>query len=105
MMLGVTAFAATSITHHLANIYKFGAAPAGREYFDSMTFDPDSRRLYLSHGTGVLVHSRIGQWEAVGALPSNRLPLQLSKHSCGLRSRLQPGWLPTTLVPGSGKAS
>ena len=45
MMLGVTAFAATSITHHLANIYKFGAAPAGREYFDSMTFDPDSRRI------------------------------------------------------------
>lgn len=55
MMLGVAAFAATSINYHLANIYKFGAAPGGREYFDYMTFDPDSRRLYLSHGTEVLV--------------------------------------------------
>ena len=55
MMLGVTAFAATPIHYHLANTYKFGAAPGGREYFDYMTFDPDSRRLYLSHGTEVLV--------------------------------------------------
>ena len=55
MMLGVTAFAATSMNYHLANTYKFGAAPGGREYFDYMTFDPDSRRLYLSHGTEVLV--------------------------------------------------
>jgi hypothetical protein len=55
MMLGVTAFAATTINYHLANTYKFGAAPGGREYFDYMTFDPDSRRLYLSHGSEVLV--------------------------------------------------
>ena len=55
MMLGVTAFAATNINYHLANTYKFGAAPGGREYFDYITFDPDSRRLYLSHGSEVLV--------------------------------------------------
>jgi hypothetical protein len=55
MMLGVTAFAATTISYHLANTYKFGAAPGDREYFDYMTFDPDSRRLYLSHGSEVLV--------------------------------------------------
>jgi hypothetical protein len=55
MMLGVTAFAATTINYHLAETYKFGAAPGGREYFDYITFDPDSRRLYLSHGSEVLV--------------------------------------------------
>jgi len=55
MMLGVTALAATTINYHLAKTYKFGAAPGGREYFDYLTFDPDSRRLYLSHGSEVLV--------------------------------------------------
>jgi DNA-binding beta-propeller fold protein YncE len=55
MMIGVTAFAATRINYHLANTYKFGAAPGDREYFDYITFDPDSRRLYLSHGSEVLV--------------------------------------------------
>ncbi len=49
------AFGATSIHYHLANTYKFGAAPGGREYFDYIHFDPESRRLYLSHGTEVLV--------------------------------------------------
>ena len=55
MMLGVAAFAADASSYHLVNTYKFGAAPGGREYFDYMTFDPDSRRLYLSHGSEVLV--------------------------------------------------
>ena len=55
VMLGVTAFAATTINYHLANTYKFGAAPGDREYFDYITFDPDSRRLYLTHGSEVLV--------------------------------------------------
>jgi DNA-binding beta-propeller fold protein YncE len=55
LMLGVTAFAATAVNYHLANTYKFGAAPGDREYFDYITFDPDSRRLYLSHGSEVLV--------------------------------------------------
>jgi DNA-binding beta-propeller fold protein YncE len=55
LTLGVTAFAATTINYHLANTYKFGAAPDNREYFDYITFDPDSRRLYLSHGSEVLV--------------------------------------------------
>src|SRR5258708_1597646 len=55
MTLGVTAFGATTISYHLANTYKFGAAPGDREYFDYITFDPDSRRLYLSHGSEVVV--------------------------------------------------
>src|SRR5438309_11687526 len=52
-LLAVSAFAAT--TYHLVSTYKFGAAKGGREYFDYMTFDSGSRRLYLSHGTEVLV--------------------------------------------------
>ena len=54
-LLVVGAFAATTINYHLTNTYKFGAAPGGREYFDYITFDSGSRRLYLSHGTEILV--------------------------------------------------
>jgi|SRR5579884_2446643 len=39
----------------LVHKYEFGAAPGGREYFDYITVDPESRRVYLSHGTDVLV--------------------------------------------------
>lgn len=60
MMIGTAilsgmAFAATTAEYNLANTYKFGAAPGNREYFDYMTFDSDSHRLYLSHGSEVLV--------------------------------------------------
>ena len=55
VMLCATAYAATPVNYHLENTYKFDAAPGGREYFDYITFDPESRRLYLSHGTEVLV--------------------------------------------------
>jgi DNA-binding beta-propeller fold protein YncE len=54
-LLASSAVAGTIINYHLANTYKFGAAPGGREYFDYITFDPESHRLYLSHGTEVLV--------------------------------------------------
>ena len=54
-LLALSAFAATTINYHVENTYKFSAAPGGREYFDYITFDPGSRRLYLSHGTEVLV--------------------------------------------------
>jgi DNA-binding beta-propeller fold protein YncE len=53
--LVLTLFATTTIDYHLVNAFKFGQARGGREYFDYITFDPDSRRLYLSHGTEVLV--------------------------------------------------
>ena len=41
--------------YHLLRKVSLGAAPGGGEYFDYITFDPESRRLYLSHGTEVLV--------------------------------------------------
>ena len=54
-MLSVMVCAAAAADYHLANTYKFGAAPGNREYFDYMTFDAASHRLYLSHGSEVLV--------------------------------------------------
>ena len=41
--------------YHLAKTYKLGAAPGGKEYFDYITVDAEARRVYLSHGTEVLV--------------------------------------------------
>jgi hypothetical protein len=56
VLLGVfTASAATNGSYHLANTYKFAAAPGGREYFDYITVDTAARRVYMSHGTEVLV--------------------------------------------------
>src|SRR5215469_10952671 len=55
VLVALAGVAATSNEYHLANTYKFGVAPGGREYFDYISFDPGSRRLFLSHGTEVLV--------------------------------------------------
>lgn len=41
--------------YHLLKTISLGAAPGGEEYFDYLTFDSGSRRLYLSHGTEVKV--------------------------------------------------
>ena len=41
--------------YHLLKKIPFPAAEGGGEYFDYITFDPASRRVYLSHGTEVLV--------------------------------------------------
>src|SRR5262249_14822560 len=42
-------------TYHLIKKIPLGAAPGGTEYFDYITFDPSTRRVYLSHGTEVKV--------------------------------------------------
>lgn len=41
--------------YHLLKKYDLGAAPGGKEYWDYITFDPSSRRLYISHNTEVKV--------------------------------------------------
>src|SRR5713226_4243259 len=41
--------------YHLLNKYPLGGAPGGTEYWDYITFDASTRRLYLSHGTEVRV--------------------------------------------------
>lgn len=55
LLAAFTAAGTTTVSYHLANTYKFAAAPGGREYFDYITVDSSARRIYLSHGTEVLV--------------------------------------------------
>src|SRR5579859_4878184 len=40
---------------HLLKKYDLGAAPGGKEYWDYITFDAATRRLYVSHNTEVKV--------------------------------------------------
>jgi YVTN family beta-propeller protein len=39
--------------YHLLKKYELGAAPGGKEYWDYITFDASTRRLYISHNTEV----------------------------------------------------
>ncbi len=55
LLSAVAASAADTQQYHLAKKVAFDAAPGGREYFDYITVDPASRRVYLSHGTEILV--------------------------------------------------
>jgi len=90
LLLGVfTASGATTVAYHLAKAYKFGAAPGGREYFDYITVDPASRRIYLSHGTEVLVVNA-----DTGALEGKISGLDLS-HGVARVPGLGHGLLPT----------
>jgi YVTN family beta-propeller protein len=41
--------------YHLLKKISLGAAEGGSEYFDYITIDADGRRVYLSHGTEVIV--------------------------------------------------
>jgi YVTN family beta-propeller protein len=41
--------------YHLLKKYDLGAAPGGKEYWDYITFDVSSRRLFISHNTEVKV--------------------------------------------------
>jgi YVTN family beta-propeller protein len=41
--------------YHLVKKYNLGAAPGGKEYWDYITFDAATRRLYISHNTEVKV--------------------------------------------------
>jgi YVTN family beta-propeller protein len=47
--------------YHLLKKYDLGAPPGGKEYWDYITFDPSTRRLYISHNTEVkVVHADSG---------------------------------------------
>jgi DNA-binding beta-propeller fold protein YncE len=41
--------------YHLLNKYDLGPAPGGKEYWDYITFDSATRRVYVSHNTEVKV--------------------------------------------------
>src|SRR5215813_11813615 len=51
LLLGAYVLAAAPSGYHLLKKIPFGAAPGPIEYFDYITFDAATRRVYLSHGT------------------------------------------------------
>jgi YVTN family beta-propeller protein len=54
--------------YHQLKKYDLGAAPGGKEYWDYITFDPTTRRLYISHNTEVkVVEADTGK--IVGSIP------------------------------------
>jgi DNA-binding beta-propeller fold protein YncE len=53
--------------YHLLKKIPLGAAPGGGEYFDYITFDAPSRRVYLSHGTEIKVIDA-DSYEVVGTI-------------------------------------
>jgi YVTN family beta-propeller protein len=56
LLLGTVALAGPAVAnYHLIKKVPLSAAPGGKEYFDYITIDPATRRLYLSHGTEVKV--------------------------------------------------
>jgi len=56
VLVGLAAARAPQGSYHLLKKYPFGAAEgASREYFDYITVDSASRRVYLSHGTEIKV--------------------------------------------------
>jgi DNA-binding beta-propeller fold protein YncE len=56
LLVGLAAARAPQSSYHLLKKYPFGAAEgSSREYFDYITVDSASRRVYLSHGTEIKV--------------------------------------------------
>jgi len=78
---------AGAVSYRLVKTYTFGAAPGGREYFDYINVDPASRRVYLSHGTEVLVVNA-----DTGALEGKISGLKLS-HGVALVPDLNRGFI------------
>src|SRR5439155_12505326 len=55
LLLGAYVLASPPSGYHLLKKIPFGAAPGDLEYFDYITFDAATRKVYLSHGTEVKV--------------------------------------------------
>src|SRR5438445_366096 len=55
LILGAYVLASPPSGYHLLKKIPFGAAPGTIEYFDYITFDAATRRVYLSHGAEVKV--------------------------------------------------
>lgn len=68
LALGALALASPPATgYHLLKKIPLGAAPGGGEYFDYITFDAPTRRVYLSHGTEIKVMDA-DSYEVVGTI-------------------------------------
>jgi DNA-binding beta-propeller fold protein YncE len=68
LALGALALASPPAgSYHLLKKIPLGAAPGGGEYFDYITFDAPTRRVYLSHGTEIKVMDA-DSYEVVGTI-------------------------------------
>jgi YVTN family beta-propeller protein len=70
--LAVSAAASQGTGYHLLKEIRYGAAPGGKEYYDYLTLDAATRRLYLSHGTEIKVVNADTGAEA-GTIPDMKL--------------------------------
>jgi len=73
--------------YHLVHKYEFGAPADGREYFDYIAVDSEARRVFLSHGSEVLVVNA-----DTGALEGKISGLQLS-HGVALVHDVDRGFI------------
>jgi YVTN family beta-propeller protein len=88
LLLGVLAIARVPDGgYHLLKKYDLGAAPGGKEYWDYITFDAATRRLYISHNTEVKVVDADS-----GALVGN-IPDLKRVHGIALASDLGRGFI------------
>jgi hypothetical protein len=55
VVLAAYALTVSAAGYHLIKKVPLAAAPGGGEYFDYILVDPDARRVYVSHGTEVVV--------------------------------------------------
>src|SRR6266403_1974044 len=56
LLFGAYALASPpAVNYHLLKKVPLAAAPGGGEYFDYLTVDADARRVYITHGTEVVV--------------------------------------------------
>jgi hypothetical protein len=68
LVLGALALASPPAgSYHLLKKIPLAAAPGGGEYFDYITVDSDARRVYVSHGTEVVVLDA-DKWSVVGTI-------------------------------------
>lgn len=68
LVLGALALASPPAgSYHLLKKISLPVAPGGGEYFDYITVDSDGRRVYISHGTEVVVLDA-DKWSVVGTI-------------------------------------
>ena len=68
VVVGALALASPAArSYHLLKKIPLAAAPGGDEYFDYITVDSDARRVYISHGTEVVVLDA-DKWSVVGTI-------------------------------------
>src|SRR5260370_7834051 len=73
--------------YHLLKKYELGAAPGGKEYWDYITFDASTRRLFISHNTEVKVV------DADSGAIIGRIPDLKRVHGIALVPDLGPGFI------------